>query len=92
MAQFISEKIEVHFDKTPGSPSSFVWRGTEHRIADVKSMKRVLDVRNPWWQRRHRDYYRVTIETGQEFEIYLHRGPGKRYWVLYRQVDQPSRG
>jgi len=27
----------------------------------------------------------VKTDTGQMFEIYHHRGPGKRYWVLYRE-------
>jgi hypothetical protein len=92
MPEFISEEIEVRFERTPGPPSSFVWRGTEYRIAEVRSMRRVLDVKNPWWQRRHRDYYRVKTEAGEEFEMYLHRGPGNRYWVLYRRVDGPPQG
>ncbi len=92
MDHFVSEEIEVRFERTPGPPSSFVWRGREYPITEVKSMRRVLDVKNPWWQRRHRDYYHVKSEAGEEFEIYLHRGPGKRYWVLYRRVDGLSHG
>ena len=88
MPEFIGEKVEVRFDKKPGPPSSFVWRGEEHRVIEVRSMRRVLDVRNPWWQRRHRDYYQVRTDAGDMFELYLHRGPGRRYWVLYRRLDE----
>jgi hypothetical protein len=87
MPEFIGEEVAVSFDKKPGPPSSFVWRGEEHRVAEVRSMRRVLDVRNPWWQRRHRDYYQVKTDAGDVFELYLHRGPGRRYWVLYRRLD-----
>ncbi len=92
VSEFISEEIDVRFARKPGPPSSFVWREREYRIAEVRSMKRVLDVRNPWWRRRHRDYYQVKTDVGDVFEIYLHRGPGKRYWVLYRKVDEPPPG
>jgi hypothetical protein len=92
VSKFISEEIEVRFGRKPGPPVSFVWRGIEHRVAEVRSMRRVLDVRSPWWQRRHRDYYQVKTDAGDVFEIYLHRGPGKRYWVLYRKVDEPPVG
>jgi len=45
-----------------------------------------LDFKRAWWRRRHRDYYLVRIEDGRTFELYFHRGPGRRYWVLYREL------
>ncbi|MCS6962909.1 hypothetical protein [Thermoflexus sp.] len=37
----------------------------------------------PWWRRRHRDVYRVRVAGEAIFELHFHRGPGRRYWVLY---------
>ncbi len=51
----------------------------------IEQQYRRLDFKRAWWSRRHRDYYHVKTDAGQVFEIYHHRGPGKRYWVLYRE-------
>jgi len=87
MDEFIGERIEVKRGGRGGPPRSFVWRGAEHRIVAVTGPVRRLDFRRDWWRRRHRDYYTVTTESGETFEIYLHRGPGRRYWVLYRRLE-----
>jgi len=84
-SRFIDEEIEVRFAQKPGPPTSFLWRGQEYGIVEVEMAYRRLDFKRAWWQRRHRDYYRVKTETGQAFEIYFNRGPGKQYWVLYRE-------
>jgi hypothetical protein len=86
MPEFIDDEIKVQFVKKPGPPPSFIWRGMEYKIAEIKDMRRVLDFREAWWQRRHRDYYMVKTDTGETFEIYFHRGPGRRYWVLYKRL------
>jgi hypothetical protein len=88
MAEFIDDEIEVHFVKKPGPPTSFIWRGMEYKITEIKDMRRSLDFQKAWWQRRHRDYYVVKTETGEIFEIYFHRGYGRRYWVLYRRLEE----
>ena len=49
-------------------------------------IRRKLDFRRAWWTRRHRDFYTVRVHTGQVFELYFHRGPGRRYWVLYKEL------
>lgn len=86
MPEFIDDEIAVQFVKKPGHPASFIWRGAEYKIAEIKDVRRVLDFREAWWQRRHRDYYMVKTDTGEAFEIYFHRGPGRRYWVLYKRL------
>ena len=53
---------------------------------EIEKAYRRLDFKRDWWRRRHRDYYRVKTDTGQVFEIYFNRGPGKRYWVLYKEL------
>jgi len=87
MPEFIDDEIEVHFAKKPGFPTSFIWREMEYKIIEIKDMRRILDFRKAWRQRRHRDYYVVKADTGETFEIYFHRGPGRRYWVLYRRLE-----
>jgi len=88
MSEFIGDEIEVHFAKKPGPPTSFTWRGTEHEIAQARHMGRSLDFRRAWWRRRHRDYYIVKTATGEAFELYFHRGPGRKYWVLYKRLAE----
>jgi len=83
MSDFIDEEIEVRFAHKPGPPTSFVWRGEEYQVAEVLGMQRTLDFQRTWFKRRHRDRYVVRTTTGETFEIYFQRGPGRRYWVLY---------
>ncbi len=100
---FIDDEIEVHFAKKPGPPTSFIWRGVEYRITEIKSVKRMLDFQRDWWRRRHRDYYLVKAcprhslgqgsgdksgkDAEETFEIYFHRGYGRRHWVLYKRLE-----
>ena len=87
MSDFIDEEVIVNFAKRPGPPTSFTWRGVEHRIAEVLQHRLALDFDRRWWQRKHRDYYVVRTETGEVFQLYFHRGPGQRYWVLHKRLD-----
>jgi hypothetical protein len=89
--KMIAEEIEVEFARKPGPPTSFTWRDKIYPI------KRVLHTwvdtkfgtmeKGRWWQRRHRTYYHVLTEAGEEFEFYQDRG--KKYvWILYRQLTR----
>lgn len=84
--RFISEEVEVRSQEQPGPPAAFIWRGQEYKIAEVLSSRRELDFKRAWWRRRHRDYYLVRTDDGRTFELYFHRGPGRRHWVLYRET------
>lgn len=85
-SRFIDEEIEVRFEHKPGLPSSFLWYGQEYKIEAVLEMRRKLDFKRPWWRRCHRDHYTVRVHTGQIFELYFHRGPGRRHWVLFKEL------
>ncbi len=87
MSEFISEEVEVRFAKKPGPPTSFVWRGREYGIADILARRRDIDLQHPWWRRRHRDHYVVRTQDGEDFELYFHRGFGRRYWVLSKRLS-----
>ncbi|MCR4403715.1 MAG: DUF6504 family protein [Candidatus Acetothermia bacterium] len=84
--RFIAEEVEVRFAERPGLPSAFTLQGKEHRIVEILSARQALDFKRSWWRRRHRDYYLVRTDQGRTFELYFHRGPGRRYWVLYREL------
>jgi len=89
--EFIGEEIKVHFERMPGPPICFTWGGAEHRIDRVVRAWRQLDFQRPWWRRRHRDHYVVETETGELFELYHHRKPGRSQWVLYRRLKRNQR-
>ncbi len=84
LPEFVSEEIEVKFSERPGFPESITWRGKDYKVVEVERVRRFVDFRKPWWRRRHRDYFLLKVDTGETFEIYFHRGPGRQYWVLFK--------
>jgi hypothetical protein len=93
MPEFFSDEIEVTRDDKTRSPISFTWRGKEYRIKEVIafwpdfSHSESGSKRKTWWQRRHRNYYRVLTESEEIFEIYLDRGSKTEAWILYTKLD-----
>ena len=87
--RFIDEEVEVHTGEF-GRLRQFVWRGKVFHVVEVLEVERKLDLKKAWWRRRHRDHYKVRTDDGRVFELYFHRGPGRRYWVLLREF--PSEG
>jgi hypothetical protein len=91
--EFYSEEIEVKRDEKTKYPVSFVWRGKECPIKEVIafwpdfSFPKSGAKRKRWWQRRHRNYYRVLTEDDQVFEIYFDRGSKEQTWVLYARLE-----
>ncbi len=87
--ELIAEKIQVDFPRKPGPPGSFTWRGKTYPIQRVLRTWPdhgfgPLAKPGRWWQRRHRIYYHVLTDAGEEFEIYLDRGTEE--WTLYRSL------
>ena len=89
MPKFIDEEIDVRFEKQPGPPTGFRWRGEDYVIDEILQTRQNLDFHKNWLKRRHRDFYIVRVASGEVYEIYRHRGPGKRYWVLLKETDAP---
>lgn len=83
--KFIGERISVEVADLE-KPTSFTWRGRQYTIIEIKASTRRLDLRSTWYRRKHRDYFIVQVDSGERFEIYRHRVPGKPYWVLTRQL------
>jgi|GEM_PF-6312771 len=64
LPEFISEEIEVEFSDMPGLPAKIFWRGKEYRIVEVEGVYRFLDLKKPWWRRRHRDFISTVAPEG----------------------------
>lgn len=83
--EFIDAEIQVE-RVPPGPPLAFRLGDQGFRVVQVLSFEQRIDRRSPWWLRRHRDHYVVRTGEGRTFELYHHRGPGRPYWVLYREL------
>lgn len=83
--KFIGEKISVEVADLE-RPTAFTWRGQTYQIKEIEASSRRLDLKSTWYRRKHRDYFIVIVGSGQRFELYRHRVPGKPYWVLSREL------
>jgi hypothetical protein len=65
-------------------PVSFKYDGREYIITEVMEFwpdygfGRSSAGRKRWWQRHHRNYYRVKTDEGEIYEIYYDRGVNKK--------------
>jgi hypothetical protein len=97
MDAFFSQPIEVKVKGIIKKPVSFHWNATEYRISEIwaewqdAGFGSIPAGRGKWWQRRHRNYFRVVTDSNEVFEIYLDRGGKRPQWYLYRQVDNGAR-
>jgi len=93
MSEFYSEKIEIVRDDETKDLVSFVWRDKEYTIKEViacwpdYSYSKSGAKKKRWWQRRHRNYYRVLTNEDEVFEIYFDRGSKEEEWVLYTKLE-----
>jgi len=89
--KFIGEKIEVVTSPDEPLPLGFTWREKEYSITEIvrkwqdHGFSNAAPVRN-WRTRRHRNVYIVIADSGEQFEIYLDRGSGRRQWYIYRRL------
>jgi hypothetical protein len=95
--RFFSKRIEVTTNGEVKVPTSFRLDDREYIISEIVAawpdygFGRSPSRRRKWWQRRHRNYFRVKTTSGEIFEIYYDRGtslehPERKQWFLYRQV------
>ena len=94
--QFFSREIAVTVSGEVKVPVSFRLGGQEHVISEIieawpdHGFGRSPLRHRRWWQRHHRNYYRIRTTGGEVFEIYYDRGtslkhPEYKQWFLYRQ-------
>ncbi len=95
--QFFSREVEVTVGGEVKVPTSFRLGKREYVISHILEAWHDYGFgRSPlrhrkWWQRRHRNYYRVKTTQDEVFEIYYDRGTSLRHpehkkWFLYRQL------
>lgn len=95
--QFFGKEIEVTVSGEVNFPTSFRLGDREYVVSEIieawpdYGFGRSHLRRKRWWQRRHRNYYRVKTTEGEVFEIYYDRGTSLEYaerkkWFLYRQL------
>jgi hypothetical protein len=92
--KLISEAIKVETAAPGGGvrePVAFTWRGKRYEVRRVINMWvdasfGAGEVTRTWYNRRHRNYYRVEADDGQIYEFYLDRSGKRREWVLARRL------
>ena len=95
--QFFGREIEVTVSGEVKVPVSFRLGEQEYVIAEILESWQDYGFgnntlhRKRWWQRPHRNYYKVKTKGGVIFEIYYDRGtslsrPELKKWILHRQL------
>ena len=93
--ELYADRIEVELEEEArplASPNAFTWRGQRYGV--VRVLRAWQDAgfadggqrRHRWWERRHRNYFRVQTESGEIWDLYLDRGGG-RQWYLSRRWE-----
>ena len=95
--RFFGKQIEVISRGGSPDPVSFVLDQESHEIQEILLAWQDYDFpkdgrKHRWWQRKHRNYYRLTTSTGRIFELYFDRGtggknPNYRRWYVTREFD-----
>jgi hypothetical protein len=94
--RFFGRQIEVTTGGEVKVPVAFRYEGREYVIADIleswpdHGFGRSSAGRQRWWQRHHRNYYRVKTAEGEVYELYYDRGtslknPEFKKWFLTRR-------
>ena len=95
--RFLARQIEVTTGGTVKAPVSFRFDDNEYTVAEVleswpdHGFGRASAGRNRWWQRHHRNYFRVLTTGGEVYEMYYDRGtsldnPERKKWYLTRRL------
>lgn len=94
MPRFIGEKIEVETGGDIKQPVALTWRKVDYTVAEVIASWfdwgfSAATKQKDWRTRRHRNYFRLRMASGEIFEIYLDRPPASAEgeWVLYQILD-----
>ena len=95
--QFFGREIDVTVSGEVRVPVSFRLGAQEYAVSEIieawpdHGFGRNPSRRKRWWQRHHRNYYRVRTTGGEVFEIYYDRGtnlkhPEYKKWFVHRQL------
>ena len=94
---FFGRQIEVTTGGDVKTPASFRLDNREYIITEVLEswpdygFGKSSAGRKRWWQRHHRNYFRVKTASGETYEIYYDRGtslkhPEFKKWFLTRRL------
>jgi hypothetical protein len=88
---FIGEEIEVQNGACYPGLESFRWRGDTYQVRKVVGAWQDYGFagwmkRPRWWQRRHKNFYRIETREGRTFELYCDRGSKRMTWVLVKEL------
>jgi hypothetical protein len=94
---FFGRQIEVTTGGDVKVPVSFRLDNREYNISEIMEswpdhgFGKSSAGRKRWWQRHHRNYYRVKTAEGEIYEIYYDRGTSLKYpelkqWFLTRKL------
>lgn len=88
---FIDEEIEVQLGECYPEVEWFEWRGKRYKVARVIGVWQDHGFpgwmkRPRWWQRHHKNFYRLETKNGRVFEIYCDRGLKRKIWILFKEL------
>lgn len=96
--QFIGREIQVTTGGELKAPIAFTLGAQTYTISEIILAwsdhgfgPSAAGRKKRWWQRRHRNYYRVKTSQGEVFEIYFDRGanlkhPELRKWYAHSKL------
>ena len=97
--RFFGKRVDVVTDEGSPNPTELAFEGEIHAVSEILLMWRDYSFpsnfrRHSWWQRRHRNYYRLRTNQERIFQLYFDRGTGKksdgpvRRWYITREFSQ----
>lgn len=94
--QLINERITVELHAPGGGvrePLAFTWRGHRYEVREIVSAWvdhgfGAGEATKTWYNRRHRNYYRLAADDGRLYDIYLDRSGSRREWILARVMER----
>ena len=97
--RFFGRRLDVVSDDDSPNPAKFMLEGETHVVSEILLMWHDYSFpsdsrRHRWWQREHRNDYRLRTSQERIFELYFDRGTGKksdsrfRCWYITREFRQ----
>jgi len=95
--RFFGKQIDVVTEKCPAIPVSFFIEEECHKVDEILLVWHDYkfpddDRKHRWWQRKHKNFYRLRTVAGRIFEIYFDLDSGSknndsRRWYVTKKFD-----
>lgn len=90
MEEFIGKKLKVEYVQEVGwrRPTKLNFDKLDYKVEKILSRWEEHTLGKPWWRRKHRVWYKVSLDNGESYELYWDRGArGKgKDWILVKRV------